>query len=143
MNNCVKHCLEFWRANHDIQLSLSPYAVIQYMLSYVTKTKKGMSAIMDRTCRDARQGKWLAAQGAAAGGLGQKGLAETTAHPFCNCVECNRVQIKINMEQHFKGITKVLILINLGLSQLTMDISSYMYVSFMLIIHPYLFSQEL
>ena len=52
----MKHCLEFWRANHDIQPSLSPYAIVQYMLSYVTKTQKGMSAIMDRACREARQG---------------------------------------------------------------------------------------
>ena len=43
----MKHCLEFWRAHHDIQPSLSPYAMIQYMLSYATKTKKGMRAIMD------------------------------------------------------------------------------------------------
>ena len=56
VNNYMKHCLEFWRANHEIQPLLSPYAMIQYMLSYVTKTQKGMSAIMDRTCRDAWQG---------------------------------------------------------------------------------------
>ena len=62
VNNYIKHCLELWRENHDIQPSLSSYAMIQYMLSYVTKTKKGMSAIMDRACREARQGKWLAAQ---------------------------------------------------------------------------------
>ena len=51
----MKHCLEIWRANHDIQPSLSPYAMIQYMVSYVTKTQKGMSVIMDRACREARQ----------------------------------------------------------------------------------------
>ena len=73
VNNYMKHCLEFWRENHNIQPSLSPYAMIQFMLSYVTKTKKGMSDIMDRACREARQGKWLAAQGVAAGGLGWKG----------------------------------------------------------------------
>ena len=48
INNYMKHCLEFWQANHDIQPSLSPYAMIQYILSYVTKTQKGMSAIMDQ-----------------------------------------------------------------------------------------------
>ena len=37
LNNYLKHCLEFWRANHDIQPSLSPHALIQYMLSYVIK----------------------------------------------------------------------------------------------------------
>ena len=47
VNNYMKHFWEFWRANHDIQPSLSPYAMIQYMLSYVTRTQKGMSAIMD------------------------------------------------------------------------------------------------
>ena len=56
VNNYMKHCLEIWRANHDIQHSLSPYAMIQYMLWYVTKTQKGMSAIMDRACREAREG---------------------------------------------------------------------------------------
>ena len=56
VNNYMKHCLEFWRANHNIQPSLSPYAMVQYMLSYVTKTHKGMSAIMDRACGEARQG---------------------------------------------------------------------------------------
>ena len=55
-NNYMKHCLEFWRANHDIQPSVSPYAMIQYILSYVMKTQKGMSAIMDRAFREARQG---------------------------------------------------------------------------------------
>ena len=56
VNNYMKQCMKFWRANHDIQLSLNPYAMIQYMLSFVTKTQKGMSAIMDRACREARQG---------------------------------------------------------------------------------------
>ena len=56
INNYMKHCLEFWQANHDIQPSLSPYAMIQYILSYVTKTQKGMSAIMDQACRKAWHG---------------------------------------------------------------------------------------
>ena len=30
--------------------------MIQYMLSYVTKTQKGMSAIMDSASRETRQG---------------------------------------------------------------------------------------
>ena len=30
--------------------------MIQYMSSYVTETQKGMNAIMDRACREARQG---------------------------------------------------------------------------------------
>ena len=48
VNNCMKHCLELRRPNHHIQPSLSPYAMIQYMLSYITKTQERMSAIVYR-----------------------------------------------------------------------------------------------
>ena len=40
INNYIKHCLQFWRANHDIQPSLTPYAMVEYMLPYVTKHKR-------------------------------------------------------------------------------------------------------
>ena len=56
INNYMRNCLEFWRANHDIQLCLSPYAMVQYMLSYVTKAQKGMSVVMDRACQEAKSG---------------------------------------------------------------------------------------
>ena len=56
INNYMRNCLEFWRANHDIQLCLSPYAMVQYMLSYVTKAQKGMSVIMDKACKEAKSG---------------------------------------------------------------------------------------
>ena len=36
----MKHCLQFWRANHDIQPSLMQYAMVEYMLACVTKAKK-------------------------------------------------------------------------------------------------------
>ena len=52
----MKHCLQFWRANHDIQPSLTPYAMVEYMFAYVTKVQKGMSAIMDKACKEAREG---------------------------------------------------------------------------------------
>ena len=52
----MKHCLQFWRSNHDIQPSLTPYAMVEYMLAYVTKPQKGMSAIMDKACKEAREG---------------------------------------------------------------------------------------
>ena len=36
MNNYMKNCLQFWRANHDIQPSIEPYGMVKYILSYVT-----------------------------------------------------------------------------------------------------------
>ena len=56
INSYMKHCLQFWRANHDIQPSLTPYAMVEYMLAYVTKSQKGMSAIMEKACKEARNG---------------------------------------------------------------------------------------
>ena len=52
----MKNCLGFWRANHDTQPALNPYDVVEYMLAYVTKSQKGMSAIMDKACKEAKEG---------------------------------------------------------------------------------------
>ena len=56
INSYMKHYLQFWRANHDIQPSLTPYAMVEYMLAYVTKSQKGMSAIMEKACKEAQNG---------------------------------------------------------------------------------------
>ena len=52
----MKYCLQFWRANHDIQPSFTPCAMVEYMLAYVTKSQKGMSAIMEKACKEAQSG---------------------------------------------------------------------------------------
>ena len=56
INNYMWNCLHIWRANHDIQQCLSPYAMIEYLLTYVTKGQKGMSAQMEKACKDANKG---------------------------------------------------------------------------------------
>ena len=48
--------MHIWRTNHDIQPCLSPYAMIEYILNYVTKGQKGMSAQMEKACKDANKG---------------------------------------------------------------------------------------
>ena len=47
INNYKKNCLHIWWANHDIQPTLSPHAMIEYILSCVTKGQKGMSIQME------------------------------------------------------------------------------------------------
>ena len=56
INNYMRNCLHIWRANYDIQPCLSSYAVIEYILNYVTKGQKGMSAQMEKACKDANKG---------------------------------------------------------------------------------------
>ena len=52
----MKNLLQFWRANHDIQPVTDPYAMIEYILSYVTKIQKCMSVIMKWASRETRDG---------------------------------------------------------------------------------------
>ena len=54
--NYMCNCLHIWRGNHHIQPCLSPYAMIEYILNYVTKGQKGMSAQMEKACKDANKG---------------------------------------------------------------------------------------
>ena len=56
INNYMHNCLHIWRANYDTQLSLSPHAIIGYILSYVTKGQKGMNFMMECACEDAKHG---------------------------------------------------------------------------------------
>ena len=56
INNYMHNCLHIWRANHDIQLSLSLHAMIEYILSYVTKGQKGISIMMECACEDVKHG---------------------------------------------------------------------------------------
>ena len=56
INNYMKNCLHIWWANHDKQRTLSPHAVIKYILSYVTKGQKGMSIQMEHTCKETKNG---------------------------------------------------------------------------------------
>ena len=85
INNYMKHCLQFWRANHDIQPSLTPYAMVEYMLSYVTKSQKGMSAIMEKACKEARSGKYES-----------KGISLTHGKCFFKCSRNTTTRISIS-----------------------------------------------
>ena len=52
----MKIVLSAWKANHDLQFVLDPYAYAMYIVSYISKSQKGMSALLDQAARKARQG---------------------------------------------------------------------------------------
>ena len=56
VNAYMKLLLSAWRANHDLQYVLDPYACAMYIVSYVSKSQRGMSALMDQACKEARRG---------------------------------------------------------------------------------------
>ena len=47
VNPYMKVVLSAWKANHDLQFVLDPYACAMYIVSYISKYQKGMSALLD------------------------------------------------------------------------------------------------
>ena len=54
VNNYNSACLKAWRANMDIQFVLDVYACAAYIVSYISKSQKGMSQLLRRACDEAR-----------------------------------------------------------------------------------------
>ncbi|XP_062600656.1 uncharacterized protein LOC134262299 [Saccostrea cucullata] len=56
VNSYMKNVLTAWRANHDLQFVLDPYACALYIVSYISKSQRGMSSLLDQACKEAREG---------------------------------------------------------------------------------------
>jgi len=56
INPYMKLLLTAWKANHDLQYIMDPYACAVYIVNYVSKNEKGMSALMRKACEEARDG---------------------------------------------------------------------------------------
>jgi hypothetical protein len=56
VNPYMKVVLSAWKANHDLQFVLDPYACAMYIVSYINKSQKGTSAVLDQATKEARQG---------------------------------------------------------------------------------------
>ena len=48
--------LQAWRANHDIQLVTNAYACAMYIVGYISKGQRGMSDLLRRACKEAKDG---------------------------------------------------------------------------------------
>ena len=48
--------LQAWAANIDIQIVLDPYACAMYIVSYISKSQRGMSDLLNRAAKEAREG---------------------------------------------------------------------------------------
>lgn len=55
INPYMKNLLSIYGANHDIQYVLDPYACAVYIVAYMSKSQRGMSILMDKACKEARQ----------------------------------------------------------------------------------------
>ncbi|XP_033725386.1 uncharacterized protein LOC117315346 [Pecten maximus] len=48
--------LKAWHANLDIQFVLDPYACATYIVSYISKSQRGISALLDKASQEAAEG---------------------------------------------------------------------------------------
>ncbi|XP_071176458.1 uncharacterized protein [Mytilus edulis] len=56
VNGYMKTVLIAWQANHDLQFVLDAFACAVYIVSYISKSQKGMSALLNQAAKEARQG---------------------------------------------------------------------------------------
>ncbi|XP_070561973.1 uncharacterized protein [Ptychodera flava] len=56
INPYMKSLLTAWKANHDIQFVVDPYACAVYITNYISKSAKGMSTLLYNACKEARKG---------------------------------------------------------------------------------------
>ena len=52
----MKNMLLAWKANLDIQIVLEPYGCATYIVGYISKSQRGMSAQLDAAAKEARKG---------------------------------------------------------------------------------------
>ena len=65
-----------WKANLDIQIVLEPYGCASYMVGYISKSQRGMSAQLDAAAKEARKGNF-----------DLKKQVRHIGNVFSNCVE--------------------------------------------------------
>ncbi len=76
INPYMRHLLAIYAANHDIQWITDPFACAVYIVAYMSKSQRGMSILLDKACKEAREGN--------------KDLQQQVAHignKFVNAVE--------------------------------------------------------
>ena len=56
INNYNPACLSAWRASMDIQFVLDVYSCAMHIVSYISKSQKGMSELLRSACDEARRG---------------------------------------------------------------------------------------
>ena len=56
MNPYIRHLITAWQANHDIQFVLDAYACAMYIVSYISKSQRGMSTLLYNAAKEAKKG---------------------------------------------------------------------------------------
>ena len=102
VNPYMKALLPAWKANHDLQFVLDPYACAVYIVSYISKSQKGMSGLLDQAAKEAREGN-----------LDLKRQVRHIGNYFTNSVEtCAQEAVYLLLQMPLTKATRHVVFIN-------------------------------
>ena len=91
-----------WKANLDIQIVLEPYGCVSYIVGYISKSQRGMSAQLDAAAKEARKGN-----------LDLKKQVRHIGNIFSNCVEVSAQEaVYLNLQIPLTKCTRDIVFIN-------------------------------
>ena len=91
-----------WKANLDIQIVLEPYGCASYIVGYISKSQRGMSAQLDAAAKEARRGN-----------LDLKKQVRHIGNVFSNCVEVSAQEaVYLDLQIPLTKCTRDIVFIN-------------------------------
>ena len=91
-----------WKANLDIQIVLEPYGCASYIVGYISKSQRGMSAQLDAAAKEARKGN-----------LDLKKQVRHIGNVFSNCVEVSAQEaVYLDLQIPLTKCTREIVFVN-------------------------------
>ena len=96
-----------WKANLDIQIVLEPYGCASYIVGYISKSQRGMSAQLDAAAKEARRGN-----------LDLKKQVRHIGNVFSNCVEVSAQEaVYLDLQIPLTKCTRDIVFINTSIPE--------------------------
>ena len=91
-----------WKENLDIQIVLEPYGCAAYIVGYISKSQRGMSAQLDAVAKEARKGN-----------LDLKKQVRHIGNVFSNCVEVSAQEaVYLDLQMPLTKCTRDVVFVN-------------------------------
>ena len=96
-----------WKANLDIQIVLEPYGCASYIVGYISKSQRGMSAQLDAAAKEARKGN-----------LDLKKQVRHIGNVFSNCVEVSAQEaVYLDLQMPLTKCTRDIVFVNTSVQE--------------------------
>ena len=107
INPFNENILIAWKANLDIQIVLEPYGCASYIVGYISKSQRGMSAQLDAAAKEARRGN-----------LDLKKQVRHIGNVFSNCVEVSAQEaVYLDLQIPLTKCTRDIVFINTSIPE--------------------------